>query len=64
MTHEHHEDPPYLREDGGPENDTSLPDATSVAEYDDVEDSLYQVFCFDDQESSSPVIKSRWPEDH
>jgi hypothetical protein len=48
MTHEHHEDPPYLREDGGPEHDAGLPDATDIAEYDDVEDSLYQVFCFDD----------------
>lgn len=39
---------------GGPQIDRRLPDATEVPEYDDVEDSLYQVHHFEDHAEPMP----------
>lgn len=47
MTHENPQSS-YTEHRDGPEHDHSLPDATDIAEYSDVEDSLYQVFHYED----------------
>lgn len=43
MTHEHHHGPGALNEVGGPEQDTTLPDAASLPVYEDPADSFAPV---------------------